>query len=87
MYYDAAPCCLNKWVLWFDQVEIKNMNSFSAMQKAIEFEIDRQIALLEEGDKIKQETRLWEEGSQVSFDFLRLFVPIILVQLFFSVCD
>jgi aspartyl-tRNA(Asn)/glutamyl-tRNA(Gln) amidotransferase subunit B len=48
------------------QVEIKNMNSFSAMQKAIEFEIDRQIALLEEGDKIKQETRLWEEGSQVS---------------------
>jgi aspartyl-tRNA(Asn)/glutamyl-tRNA(Gln) amidotransferase subunit B len=42
------------------------MNSFSAMQKAIEFEIDRQIALLEEGDKIKQETRLWEEGSQVS---------------------
>lgn len=40
------------------------MNSFSAMQKAIEFEIDRQVALLEEGDKIKQETRLWEEGSQ-----------------------
>lgn len=48
-----------------EQVEIKNMNSFSAMQKAIEFEIDRQVALLEEGDKIKQETRLWEEGSQV----------------------
>ncbi|XP_024359935.1 glutamyl-tRNA(Gln) amidotransferase subunit B, chloroplastic/mitochondrial [Physcomitrium patens] len=46
------------------KVEIKNMNSFSAMQKAIEFEMDRQIALLEEGERIKQETRLWEEGSQ-----------------------
>lgn len=66
---------------WFEQVEIKNMNSFSAMQKAIEFEIDRQVALLEEGDKIKQETRLWEEGSQVSFDFV-YFMSIILVYLF-----
>lgn len=41
------------------------MNSFSAMQKAIEFEIDRQVALVENGEHVKQETRLWEEGSQV----------------------
>ncbi|MEM9005398.1 MAG: Asp-tRNA(Asn)/Glu-tRNA(Gln) amidotransferase subunit GatB [Cyanobacteria bacterium P01_F01_bin.86] len=46
------------------KVEIKNMNSFSAIQKAIEHEIDRQIAAIEAGEKIAQETRLWEEGSQ-----------------------
>ncbi len=46
------------------KVEIKNMNSFNAIQKAIEFEIDRQIAALEAGERIIQETRLWEEGSQ-----------------------
>lgn len=46
------------------KVEIKNMNSFSAIQKAIEYEIDRQIEAVENGEKIYQETRLWEEGSQ-----------------------
>jgi aspartyl-tRNA(Asn)/glutamyl-tRNA(Gln) amidotransferase subunit B len=46
------------------KVEIKNMNSFSAIQKAIEYEIDRQIEAIETGEKIVQETRLWEEGSQ-----------------------
>ena len=46
------------------KVEIKNMNSFSAIQKAIDYEIQRQIAALEAGEPIVQETRLWEEGSQ-----------------------
>jgi aspartyl-tRNA(Asn)/glutamyl-tRNA(Gln) amidotransferase subunit B len=46
------------------KVEIKNMNSFSAIQKAIEYEIDRQIAAIENGEPIFQETRLWEEASQ-----------------------
>jgi aspartyl-tRNA(Asn)/glutamyl-tRNA(Gln) amidotransferase subunit B len=46
------------------KVEIKNMNSFNAIQKAIEYEIDRQIAAVEAGERIVQETRLWEEGSQ-----------------------
>lgn len=46
------------------KVEIKNMNSFSAIQKAIEYEIERQIQALEHGEAIIQETRLWEEGSQ-----------------------
>lgn len=46
------------------KVEIKNMNSFSAIQKAIDYEIERQIEALESGEKISQETRLWEEGSQ-----------------------
>ncbi|MBF2016920.1 MAG: Asp-tRNA(Asn)/Glu-tRNA(Gln) amidotransferase subunit GatB [Rivularia sp. T60_A2020_040] len=46
------------------KVEIKNMNSFNAIQRAIEYEIERQIAAVESGEKIVQETRLWEEGSQ-----------------------
>lgn len=46
------------------KVEIKNMNSFSAIQKAIDYEIERQIEAIENQEPINQETRLWEEGSQ-----------------------
>ncbi|AVH62257.1 Asp-tRNA(Asn)/Glu-tRNA(Gln) amidotransferase GatCAB subunit B [Nostoc sp. 'Peltigera membranacea cyanobiont' 213] len=46
------------------KVEIKNMNSFSAIQRAIDYEIERQIAAIEAGASIIQETRLWEEGAQ-----------------------
>jgi aspartyl-tRNA(Asn)/glutamyl-tRNA(Gln) amidotransferase subunit B len=46
------------------KVEIKNMNSFNAIQRAIDYEIERQIAAVEAGDRIIQETRLWEEGTQ-----------------------
>jgi aspartyl-tRNA(Asn)/glutamyl-tRNA(Gln) amidotransferase subunit B len=46
------------------KVEIKNMNSFSAIQKAIEYEIERQIEAVENSEPIYQETRLWDENSQ-----------------------
>jgi aspartyl-tRNA(Asn)/glutamyl-tRNA(Gln) amidotransferase subunit B len=46
------------------KVEIKNMNSFNAIERAINYEIERQIAAIEAGERIVQETRLWEEGSQ-----------------------
>jgi len=46
------------------KVEIKNMNSFNAIQRAIEYEIERQTTALEAGERIVMETRLWEEGSQ-----------------------
>ncbi|MEM8780694.1 MAG: Asp-tRNA(Asn)/Glu-tRNA(Gln) amidotransferase subunit GatB [Cyanobacteria bacterium P01_G01_bin.49] len=46
------------------KVEIKNMNSFSAIQKAIEHEIERQIEAVENKEPIYQETRLWDESSQ-----------------------
>lgn len=48
------------------KVEIKNLNSFSAMNRAIDFEISRQVSLHGQGqsDQIVQETRLWEEGGQ-----------------------
>jgi aspartyl-tRNA(Asn)/glutamyl-tRNA(Gln) amidotransferase subunit B len=46
------------------KVEIKNMNSFNAIARAIDYEIERQIAAITAGEPIYQETRLWEEGSQ-----------------------
>ena len=48
------------------KVEIKNMNSFSAIQKACEYEIKRQIQVYENGGTIYQETRLWDESTQVT---------------------
>merc|ERR1712138_46397 len=48
------------------KVEIKNMNSFSAIQKACEYEIKRQIKDYESGEEVKQETRLWDEGKQLT---------------------
>jgi aspartyl-tRNA(Asn)/glutamyl-tRNA(Gln) amidotransferase subunit B len=43
------------------KAEIKNVNSLRFLQKAIDYEIDRQIALIEAGGKVVQETRLWNE--------------------------
>ncbi|KAI5436257.1 hypothetical protein KIW84_022648 [Lathyrus oleraceus] len=50
----------------FSRVEVKNLNSFASMSRAIDFEISRQVLLHSQGqeDQIVQETRLWEEGSQ-----------------------
>src|SRR5262249_39531347 len=49
------------------KVELKNMNSFSAVQRAIEFEIKRQAEALNRGDRIVQETRLWNDASQSTY--------------------
>lgn len=49
------------------KVEIKNLNSFKAVQSAIEFEIKRQSRLLEQGIAIQQETRGWDDGGQKTF--------------------
>ena len=48
------------------KVEIKNMNSFSAIQKACDYEIQRQIKAYEAGQPVVQETRLWDEGKQLT---------------------
>lgn len=46
------------------RAEIKNVNSFAALQRAIEYEIDRQIEIVEEGGEVVQETRLWDDNSR-----------------------
>jgi aspartyl-tRNA(Asn)/glutamyl-tRNA(Gln) amidotransferase subunit B len=48
------------------KVEIKNMNSFKAVKKALQFEMDRQKKLLDEGEKIVQETRHWDESKNIT---------------------
>ncbi len=45
------------------KVELKNLNSVRFMQRAIEFEVERQIALIESGGRVAQETRLWDERA------------------------
>lgn len=45
------------------RAEIKNVNSFRALQRAIEYEVDRQIEIIEEGGEVVQETRLWDDNS------------------------
>jgi aspartyl-tRNA(Asn)/glutamyl-tRNA(Gln) amidotransferase subunit B len=45
--------------------EVKNMNSFKAVEKALTYEIKRQIGILEEGGTIEKETLLWDEKKQV----------------------
>ena len=45
------------------RVEIKNLNSFRALQRAIEYEVDRQIDTLEAGGTLVQETRLWDDNA------------------------
>lgn len=49
------------------KVEVKNLNSFKAVEKAIEFEIKRHTEVLDEGGVIVQETRGWDENKQVTF--------------------
>src|SRR5436190_1513693 len=46
-----------------NKVELKNLNSVRFMQKAIEFEIERQIAAHEAGETVSQESRLWDEKN------------------------
>jgi aspartyl-tRNA(Asn)/glutamyl-tRNA(Gln) amidotransferase subunit B len=46
------------------KTELKNMNSFRAVQKAIEVEITRQIKIVESGGRVVQETLLWDEDNQ-----------------------
>jgi aspartyl-tRNA(Asn)/glutamyl-tRNA(Gln) amidotransferase subunit B len=49
------------------RTETKNLNSFRAVEKAVEYEIQRQIELLEKGEKIIQETRGWNDAKQKTF--------------------
>ena len=52
---------------WGTRTETKNINSFRAVEKTVEYEINRQIELLEKGEKIAQETRGWDDAKQRTF--------------------
>jgi aspartyl-tRNA(Asn)/glutamyl-tRNA(Gln) amidotransferase subunit B len=48
------------------RTELKNMNSFRHVEKALEYEIKRQIAILGDGEEVIQETRLWDVNQGVT---------------------
>lgn len=48
------------------RAEIKNLNSFRALERAIEYEIQRQIQLVEDGGTVVQETRTWDDGKGIT---------------------
>lgn len=49
------------------KVEVKNLNSFKAVEKAIAYETERHIELIEAGEKVVQETRGWDEKKETTF--------------------
>lgn len=49
------------------KVEVKNLNSFRSVERAIEYEMARHIKVLEEGGTLVQETRGWDENKQATF--------------------
>ncbi len=49
------------------KVEVKNLNSFRSVEAAIAYEIERQVALLERGERVAQETMGWDEVKQKTY--------------------
>ena len=81
-YLDVSDCDMEKGSLRCDanvsirpvgqetlgtKTELKNMNSFKAVKAALEFEIARQRQVVTAGDKVVQETRLWDENKMATF--------------------
>lgn len=62
-----ANISLSKDETFGTKVEVKNINSFRAMERAVEYEIKRQTELLEKGEKVVQETRGWDDARQMTF--------------------
>ena len=78
-YLEVSSCNMEKGTLRCDanvsvrpvssngfgvKAEVKNLNSFRFLQKALDYEIERQIKLIEKGEKVVQETRLWDSRAQ-----------------------
>jgi aspartyl-tRNA(Asn)/glutamyl-tRNA(Gln) amidotransferase subunit B len=53
------------------RVEIKNLNSFRAVSRTLEYEIQRQAELLDNGGKVDQETRLWDDAKEITMTMRR----------------
>jgi aspartyl-tRNA(Asn)/glutamyl-tRNA(Gln) amidotransferase subunit B len=54
---------LRGWKEFGTKVEVKNLNSFRYLQRALEYEIERHVGILESGGQIAQETRLWNQAE------------------------
>ena len=71
LYYGNMRFDVNVSVSTSDELgtrtETKNLNSFRIVEKAVDYEINRQIERLEKGDKIVQETRGWDDAKQKTF--------------------
>lgn len=71
LYYGNMRFDVNVSVSQTDELgtrtESKNLNSFRSVEKAVEYEVDRQIAVLESGEKIVQETRGWDDDKLQTF--------------------
>lgn len=71
LYYGNMRFDVNVSVSKTDELgtrtETKNLNSFRSVERAIEYETERQIELLEKGEKIIQETRGWDDAKQKTF--------------------
>jgi aspartyl-tRNA(Asn)/glutamyl-tRNA(Gln) amidotransferase subunit B len=81
LYLGASDCKMEEGSLRFEvsvslrprdseilgtRVEIKNLNSMKAVDKAVDYERRRQEKLLQSGESVKQETRLWDEESETT---------------------
>jgi aspartyl-tRNA(Asn)/glutamyl-tRNA(Gln) amidotransferase subunit B len=81
IYGDVSDCDMEKGMVRCDvnvsvrpvgskelgaKIEIKNMNSFSGVRRALEYEISRQIAAVKRGEKLIQSTRRWDDAAGVT---------------------
>lgn len=70
LYYGNMRFDVNVSVSQTDELgtrsETKNLNSFRSVEKAVEYEVSRQIELLERGEKVVQETRGWDDAKLVT---------------------
>src|SRR5260370_90612 len=57
------PLSTGDWIEFGTKAEVKNRNSFRFLQKALEYEIERHIGVIESGGRISQETRLWNQTA------------------------
>jgi len=62
-----ANISVSKTSTFGTKVEVKNLNSFKAMERAVAYEIERQIGVIEGGGQVIQETRGWDDNKQSTF--------------------
>ncbi|MHB8126818.1 MAG: Asp-tRNA(Asn)/Glu-tRNA(Gln) amidotransferase subunit GatB [Desulfitobacteriaceae bacterium] len=80
-YTEVSDCKLEQGSVRFDvnvslrlngslelgtRTETKNLNSYSSVRRCLEYEIERQARLLDEGERVIQETRTWDEGKGIT---------------------